>query len=207
MTRSILAFGDSNTHGTPPMTSDSHHPRLPRRWPVVLAEVLGETVIEDGLPGRTACPLVSTSADVHLDGHLGLRMALATHGPIDHLLIMLGSNDLKEAAGKTPDMIVAGLAGLMLMAKDTEAQARHGGFEITLIAPPPLLEMGTFVPEMRGGAAKSIALAEGTRALAAAWSAGFIDAGAYIASSPVDGVHFDEDAHAALGRAVAGYLA
>lgn len=203
MTQTILAFGDSNTHGTPPMTSDAHHPRLQKRWPVVLAEVSGHTVIEEGLPGRTACPMTATSPDMHLDGHVGLRIALSTHGPIDHLLIMLGSNDLKESYGKTPEMIVAGLAGLIYMARDGAIQDRHGGFGITLIAPPPLLEVGTFVPEMRGGAAKAPVLTSGIAALAAAWDIGFLDAGAHITSSPVDGVHFDAAAHKTLGRAVA----
>ena len=35
---------------------------------------------------------------------------------------------------------------------------------------------------------------------------GFLDAGAVIASSPLDGVHFDAAEHASLGRAVAGAL-
>ena len=36
------------------MHDSSHHPRHKRRWPVVLAETLGCTVIEEGLPGRMA---------------------------------------------------------------------------------------------------------------------------------------------------------
>ena len=44
------------------------------------------------------------------------------------------------------------------------------------------------------------------RALAANYGAAFLDAGEVIAVSPVDGVHFDAAAHAALADAVAGAL-
>lgn len=206
MTRTILTFGDSNTHGTPPMRDTGHHPRLDRRWPVVMAEALGCTLIEEGLPGRTACQMIATSPDMHLDGQLGLRMALLSHGPIDDLLLMLGTNDMAVRYGKSPEMVVAGIAGLIRLARDAEVQARHGGFGITLICPPPVLEEGIFVPELWGAHAKSLALPDLLRPLALAWGIGFIDAGAHIRSSPADGVHFDAASHEALGRAVADHL-
>ena len=55
--RTLLCFGDSNTHGTQPMRSRDDARRLGRRerWPGVLQAALGPDwhVIEDGLPGRT----------------------------------------------------------------------------------------------------------------------------------------------------------
>jgi lysophospholipase L1-like esterase len=36
---------------------------------------------------------------------------------------------------------------------------------------------------------------------------GFLDAGEVLKVSPVDGVHYDEAGHAALGQAVAGGVA
>lgn len=206
MTETILVFGDSNTHGTPPMASEAHHPRLDRRWPVVMADHFRCNLIEEGLPGRTACRLITTMPDTHLDGHLGLRIALNTHGPIDRLLIMLGTNDLQTQYGKTPEQILAGLAGLMVIAKDVNMQAQHGGFSITLIAPPPVKEIGTFVPELYGGAAKSQALTPLIADLAKQWGVGFFDAGAHIAVDPLDGTHFNAAAHETLGKAIAAYL-
>ena len=113
MTRTVLAFGDSNTHGTPPMASFDHHPRLARRWPVVMAEAMGCTLIEEGLPGRTMCALSSALADNHFDGLIGLRIALASHGPIDDLVILLSSNDMQARYGRTPEMVLGGLAALL----------------------------------------------------------------------------------------------
>lgn len=207
MKQTILAFGDSNTHGTPPMTSTDHHPRLARRWPVVMAEQLDCTLIEDGLPGRTACRIAPTSQEMHLDGPLGLRMALHMHGPIDHLLIMLGTNDLHTCYGQTPDQITASIATLLLDAFDPDIQARHESFGVTLLCPPPIKEIGTFVPEFLGGTAKSNALAPRFKALADAWHASFINAGDYIAVDDADGTHFNATAHETLGKAIAKVLA
>ena len=206
MTQTILAFGDSNTHGTPPMANRNHHPRLKMRWPLAFQNATGCTLIEDGLPGRTACQIAANSPDLHLDGHLGLRMALLTHGPIDHLFIMLGTNDLQTKYGKSLDAITAGIAGLLAMAHANDIQNQHGGFQTTLICPPPVRETGSFVPEFLGGAAKSRALPALFAALAAAWNTTIIDAGQFITTSPADGVHFDADAHKTLGLAIAEQL-
>jgi lysophospholipase L1-like esterase len=40
-------------------------------------------------------------------------------------------------------------------------------------------------------------------ALAAHWGIAFLDAGALIGTSPIDGVHFSAESHAILGAAVA----
>ena len=206
MTQTILAFGDSNTHGTPPMHDHNHHPRLPRRWPVVMAEIIGCNLIEDALPGRTACQLNPTTPDAHMDGNLGLRMALAMHGPIDQLLIMLGTNDMQFKYGQTVEAITSSIAWLLAMANDPETQARHGGFATTLICPPAVMEIGTFVPGMYGAVAKSAALSSHLAPLAAAHGVSYLDAGLHISPSPIDGVHFDAETHEILGKAIAAHL-
>ncbi len=206
MTRTILCFGDSNTHGTPPMSDVTHHPRLGPglRWPTVMAADLGEdwTLIEEGLPGRTTC-FADDMGGAHMDGRTGLRIALASHGPVDVLTIMLGTNDLHLRYGATSERIAAGLAALLDIAKDPDIQARHGGFRTLVICPPPVVETGPFVPEFFGGNAKALALPSLYADLAEAYGAGFLDAGTVIEVSAVDGVHFGEAMHAKLGGAVA----
>lgn len=206
MKRTILAFGDSNTYGTPPMGSRDYHPRFPRRWPVVMAENLNCDLIEAGLGGRTAAAQTISGGEMYLDGPLGLRMALLGHGPIDDLLIMLGTNDMQARHGRTAEAIVASISNLLSIAHETEMQARHNGFRTLLICPPPALEGGTFVPEFRGAAEKSGALPRLYHELSEAWDCAFLDAGAFIGSDPRDGVHFGADAHTTLGNAVASEL-
>lgn len=202
----LLTFGDSNTHGTPPIMQRGEYHRFDAaiRWPQVCLRALGAgwELAEEGLPGRTAAFEDPVMGD-HMNGRLGLRIALQSHGPVDVLTIMLGTNDVKARFASTPEMVLAGVAGLVDVAQSLEMQQRHGGFQVLLICPPPVEEVGPLQGEFYGAAARSRALAPLYRDFALARGIGFLDAGGVIAVSPVDGVHFDEAAHARLGQAVA----
>lgn len=205
----ILCFGDSNTHGTPPMTEAGQVLRLgtAERWPRVMTAELGEDweLVEEGLGGRTTV-FDDPINGLTMNGAVALPMALRSHGPIDWLTIMLGTNDCQYHYGASADQIAAGLASLMVIASSPDLQARHNGFQILLIAPPVVIEEGTFAREFRGAAAKSKALAPLYSDLAASYGAHFLDASNHIAVSRVDGVHFDAAAHATLGHAVAKFI-
>lgn len=211
MTRTLLCFGDSNTHGTMPfalMDEPRRRHGADVRWPCVAARHLGPdwTLVEEGLPGRTA-QFPDPVMGPHMDGRTGLRIALESHGPIDVLALMLGTNDVKAMFGATPDMVVAGIAALLNIAKAPEMQARHGGFRILLICPPPVQEVGCLAGMFFGGREKSLALPGRCRALAEALGTGFLDAGVLIRVSPVDGVHYGAAEHATLGGAAAAAIA
>jgi lysophospholipase L1-like esterase len=201
----ILCFGDSNTHGTPPITDLGRYARFGRgqRWPSLLT---GHEVIEEGLPGRTAMyddPVMGA----HMNGQAGLKIALESHGPIDVLLLMLGTNDVKARFTSTPEQVVGGIASLLDIAQHRLMQERHGGFQTLLICPPPVVEVGPIRHEFWGGAARSAALPPLYQALAKARGIGFLDAAAVIAVSPIDGVHFGIEEHAKLATAVQEKLA
>ena len=202
----LLTFGDSNTHGTPPIIDRAEYRRFGAgvRWPTVTHAALGAgwELAEEGLPGRTAQYDDPVMGDI-MNGRPALRMALQSPGPIDVMTLMLGTNDVKTRFATQPEQVVAGIAGLLDVAMSLEYQARHGGFRILLICPPPVVETGPIKTEFWGGAARSQALAPLYANLARSRGVGFLDAGQVIAVSPIDGVHFDEDAHAKLGRAVA----
>ncbi|AJE48253.1 GDSL-type esterase/lipase family protein [Celeribacter indicus] len=202
----ILAFGDSNTHGTQPMvTRPSALPRLARRWPVVMAETLGWDLLEEGLPGRTfAFP--DPEKGPHMDGRLGLFVALESHGPIDALTIMLGINDLKAHFDASPDQIAAGCAFHLDVALSDEMQALHGGFEPFLIVPPAPHAAGVLSEIYTGAAEKARRTRELMRAEAEARDVAFFDADEVISVSAIDGVHFDAEAHEILGAAVARFV-
>jgi lysophospholipase L1-like esterase len=202
----LLTFGDSNTHGTRPLTQagvfERHDPA--DRWPDVAAAALGPgwTLCSEGLPGRTTA-FDDPVTGAHLNGLTGLRIALMTHAPIDVLTVMLGTNDLKTRFGATPERIAAGVAALLDLALLPDMQVRSGGFRILVIAPPPVTEAGVLAAQFQGAAGKARALAPLFAEVARARGAAFLDAGAHAAVSPVDGVHLEAAAHHALGRAVA----
>lgn len=210
MTRTLMCFGDSNTHGTPPIVEGvdpvRHGPQT--RWPCIAHRALGAgwDLVEEGLPGRTA-QFKDPVMGAHMDGRIGLDIALNSHGPIDVMTLMLGTNDVKTRFAVSADHVLAGIAGLLDVALGEVAQTRHGGFKILLICPTPVLEQGPFAGEFYGGRAKSLALPPLYQALAAARGIGFLDAGQIIEASPIDGVHFGAEAHATLGAAAAEAIA
>ena len=199
----LLTFGDSNTHGTPPIEQMGVYDRFDAatRWPARAAAALGWELAEEGLPGRTAQfddPVMGS----HMNGQVGLKIALCSHGPIDLLTIMLGTNDVKARFCATPEMITGGIASLLDIAQGVEMQTRHGGFQILLICPPPVVEVGPIRAEFYGGAVKSQGLPAQYAALAQARGVGFMDAGQVIKVSLIDGVHYDAATHGVLAGAV-----
>lgn len=202
----VMCFGDSNTHGTPPIVDVNAYERFGRglRWPSLLGAE--HEVIEEGLPGRTTMfddPIMGAQ----MNGQTGLKIALESHGPLDVLVLMLGTNDVKARFTSTPHAVAGGIASLLDIAGHRVMQARHGGFKTLLICPPPVVEVGPIKDEFWGGAERSLALPPMYQALAEARGIGFLDAGRVIAVSPLDGVHFNEAAHAKLADAVRGKLA
>jgi lysophospholipase L1-like esterase len=158
------------------------------------------------LPGRTA-QYDDAVMGAHMNGQPGLKIALQSHGPIDALTIMLGTNDVKACFGASPEAITGGIAGLLNIALSIEMQERHGGYKVLLICPPPVEEAGCLAGVFFGGRARALALPPLYHALAGAMGVGFLDAGEVLTVSPVDGVHYDEAGHTALGRAVAEAVA
>lgn len=210
MSKTILAFGDSNTFGTPPMTGrdNAAMERFPKtiRWPTIVAAKTGWEVIEAGLPGRTATAQIDPLSGTHMNGPLGLRIALNSCGPLDGLVIMLGTNDQKSFFGLDAAGITAAMAGLIAIAKSDDVQIKHGGFEVLLICPPAVREIGLFKQEFFGAEAKSALLPELYADLADRWEVDYLNANSVISVSEVDGVHFESDQQIALGQAISSYL-
>lgn len=205
--RTLLCYGDSNTHGTMPMASlmDMRRFDPDRRWPGVLQAELGAgwRVLEEGLPGRTTVHPDPISG-VHKNGLAVLPAVLESHRPLDLVVLMLGTNDLKHRFGVPPVEIAVSIEHLVLATLRSGTGPGAAAPEVLLVAPPPVLETGCLADVFEGGAAKSARLAGFCAEVAKRHGTGFLDAGQHITSSPLDGVHYDAEAHAALGRAVAG---
>jgi lysophospholipase L1-like esterase len=199
----VVCYGDSNTHGADPVTGA----RMARseRWPGVLAEALegAATVIEEGLNGRT-----TILDDPFEDGRNGLTYLLPcldSHAPIDLLVIMLGTNDLKSVFRRSAPEIAAGASALVDRAL-TSGTGPDGGPPAVLLIAPPALGPATERSELWGfGEARATAheLSRLYRVAAAQAGVRYLDAAAIGAGDPADGIHLNVDAHRVLGRAVA----
>ena len=204
----ILCFGDSNTHGIRPLETLGVFDRYPRgsRWPDVMAAALGPAheVITEGLPGRT------TVHDDPVEG--GVRAGIAvlpallfSHRPIDLMVIMLGTNDLKHRFAVTAFEIARSVERI-----GREALASACVADLMLVAPAPVREAGVLTDTFAGAEARQVGLAAHLRAAADRLGAGFSEAGLTVAVSQQDGVHWDAEAHqrfgAEMARAVAARL-
>jgi len=207
--RMVLVYGDSNSHGTVPMATLEDMGRFGpnERWPGVLANALGDgwLVREEGLPGRTTVYPDPVSG-VHKNGYAVLPAILESHRPIDVVVLMLGTNDLKHRFQAPVVEIAESVGALVHAIRHSYCGPGTSQPEVLLVAPPPILETGCLAEIFEGGAAKSHRFAEAYAVIARRHGARFLNAGEVIASSPLDGIHFDASEHARLGRAVAAAL-
>jgi lysophospholipase L1-like esterase len=201
----ILCYGDSNTWGCIPLQGPEPARRYPpgTRWPGVLRRELddGYWVVEAGLNGRTT--VWDDPLEPHRNGRKLILPTLLTHQPLDLVIIMLGTNDLKRRMNASPADIARGAGVLVDIVAASGCGPDGRAPQTLLVCPAPIAEVDQFDDEFEGGTEKSQQLAGHFAAIAEARSCAFLDAGALISSSDVDGIHLDEPQHAALGVAIA----
>jgi lysophospholipase L1-like esterase len=197
----ILAFGDSNTWGSDPATGG----RFPyaQRWPTVMQRELGQDfeVIAEGLRGRTT--VHNDPIEPYRSGAEALPLCLMSHAPIDLVILALGCNDLKKRFSVSAFDIAEGAARLIFLARAYGEGPDDGAPKILLIAPPPLANLTGYAEMFEGGTEKSRLLGQRYREIAARERVAFLDAGGVIRCSDLDGIHYEADQHALLGRAAA----
>jgi lysophospholipase L1-like esterase len=202
--KSVLCFGDSLTWGSNADTGGRH--ALEDRWPEVLRRGLGAgvEVISDGLRGRT------TAYDEHLadcdrNGARILPTVLYTHAPLDLVIIMLGSNDLKPHIAGTA---LAAMQGMRRCAEIVRINAMRDGSseppDVLIVSPPPLCETADpeFSAMFAGGVEQAQMLASFYADLADEQGCDFFDAGTVAKTTPIDGVHIDAENTRAIGRSL-----
>lgn len=204
--KTIVCFGDSNTHGY--NSSNMGRFTHKERWTCLLDELLGPDYLvrEEGLSGRTTSfddPLFEG-----LNGFSSIHACMLTHEPLDLLIIMLGTNDVKERFSATPENITKGLERLTTKAIHTPEAWRKQA-NILIIAPPPI-EEGYYEtdigPEMgKGCIEKSKALPSLYQKAAARLGCHFLDAASIpgVGMYPYDHMHLSLEAH----KCLAGKLA
>jgi lysophospholipase L1-like esterase len=209
--RRVLCFGDSNTWGAAAVPRPDGRYGEEERWPGVLSALLGKEwrVVEEGLSGRTTvhCDPIEGA---WLNGSRYVLPCLRSHRPLDAVVIMLGTNDLKSRFNVSAREIAASVATLVAIARSAEAGPSLAAPQLLLVCPPPLLdhhgECPHFADLFRGGHAKSLELPERFAEMARENEVELLDAGSVIRSSAFDGVHLDPEDHRLLGRAVAERL-
>ncbi len=200
--KTILCFGDSNTWGWNPNDMS----RLPpdQRWPGILQSGLGQSykVIEEGLPGRTTMredPFYESK-----NGRSYLIPCLYSHAPIDLVILMLGSNELKSYFSLNAFDIAMGARELVTIISQCEHGPSNSSPLVLLVAPPlidphPGSELDAL---FAGGREKSRMFEQYFHQVAIDKNCDFMDAGTITKPSQVDGVHLDVEGHRKLGMAL-----
>ena len=199
--KTILCYGDSNTWGYDPATAVRYAHDL--RWPGVLQQELGRgyAVIEEGLCGRTT--VWDDPIEGYKNGKAYLIPCLDSHKPLDLVIIMLGTNDLKVRFSLPAFDIAKGAGVLVDMVQHSTAGHNDQPPPVLLLAPPPTTTPQEKWLESLGDAAErskkfssryaDVALENGCR---------FFDTATVIRSSPIDGVHLEASEHGKLGKGV-----
>ena len=197
----ILCYGDSNTWGYDPATKDRFDREI--RWTGVLSNVLGSAyeIIEEGLNGRTT--VWDDPIEGDRNGRRQLPALLESHAPLDLVVLMLGTNDLKKRFSAPGSDIARGVERLVGIIRASASGRGGKPPKVLLMAPPPLARLTELAEMFEGGTEKSRQLGKLYAAVAAEQGCAFLDTGRVIRSSDLDGIHFEEKDHTALGEAVA----
>ena len=201
--KTILCYGDSNTWGYNPAT-EARYP-LADRWVSVLARELGAgyTVIPEGLNGRTTVWPDPVEGE-YKSGKSYLIPCLESHHPIDLVVLILGTNDLKHRFGLSAWDIARSAGTLVEMILRSDFGPDGGSPAVLLLAPPPTCVRGTGFEEMFAGADEcSVSLGKYYRQVADELGCAFLDTSTVVESSKLDGIHFDASQLLKLGHAVA----
>jgi lysophospholipase L1-like esterase len=202
--KTILCYGDSLTWGY--NAADQGRHAYEDRWPSVLQAELGGAarIIAEGLNGRT------TAYDDHLadcdrNGARTLPTILSTHEPLDLVIILLGTNDMKPFICGHAIGAKAGMQRLIELVRGHAYFFGAAAPAVLLVAPPAIraTEEPEFAAAFLGGIEESKKLPGLYRALADQTNCGFFDAGEVATTTPLDGIHLDPDNTRAVGRALA----
>ncbi|MGN6379167.1 MAG: GDSL-type esterase/lipase family protein [Gaiellales bacterium] len=199
--QTVLCFGDSNTWGYEASTGA----RLGRwqRWPGVAQQELGEDVyvIEEGLGGRT------TTFEIpglpNRNGFAALPMLLETHEPLDLVVISLGTNDM-WVPGATARDAARGVGAMVDVVRASTLGPGEAAPAVLVVVPPPLAALSEeWTAESDDLVRESSRFGDAYRDVLRAREVPLVDLGELISSSAADGIHFEAQDHAAIGRAVA----
>ena len=202
----VLCYGDSNTYGYNPLNGERFNSN--KRWTGRLQSMLGRNykIIEEGLNGRTTT--LDDPLDENRNGEEYFDVALKSNDPVDLVVIMLGSNDLKKRFNM-PVTDIANGAGKIVDKAINISKLRnkdHKPCKVLLVSPVHIgkeIEASAYSDSFGGNTAreKSLELAKCYEKVAKEHGAYFMDAGFYVNPSHEDSLHLDEEGHRILAYA------
>ena len=211
----VMVFGDSNCWGWSPVPTVVPVTRYPSdvRWTGVMAGTLGPgyQVVEECLSARTAATNDNSLglAGAGLNGLEYLPAALASHTPLDLVVIVLGTNDVKPGFGKSALEISLDVLRLAAeVQKNAGIATSYKPAKVLVVSPPPLGKIAgvDWVQKMfpEDSIRKSKELGGVLGGMARAAGLPFFNAAASVPQmNGSDGIHMTAESHQTLGRSMA----
>lgn len=208
MKKHILCLGDSNTHGYCADPKDCADGGIrfneDERWTCRLQAALGSDylVTEEGLSGRTT--VFVDPIHESMDALSVLYPILKSHECIDLLIIVLGTNDVKERFAANEYVIGAGMERLIQRAKTIDCWGTQK--PNLLVVAPPRIGDGFHDAVMGNGCVeRSRGVAEQFRIVAERNQVHFLNA-ADCEFNQVDFMHLTRKGHAQLAEKLAALV-
>jgi lysophospholipase L1-like esterase len=165
-------------------------------------------VIEEGLNSRTFCIDDPRKGKEGRNGLQYLVPCLDSHDPVHSIVLMLGSNELKEDYKLQAIEIAEMLDEVITTILHRPIQTGKATPDILVVAPPLLdTQAEQCRPEYNypGSFEKSQSLAELYRQVTQKRGCAFLDAGIHTQAG-ADGVHITQESHTKLGNALAAFI-
>ena len=172
-----------------------------------MASQLGDGfhIVEEGLSARTTS--ADDPNDPRLNGSAYLPSAIASHLPLDLVIVMLGTNDTKPYFNRTPYDIAYGMSKLVgqVLTGGGGVGTPYPAPKCLVVAPPPLTPIPHpyFQGMFGGGHEKSSQLGQQYKDMADFMKIDFLNAGDFMTTDGCDGIHFTAQNNATLGKAIA----
>ncbi len=200
----VLCYGDSNTWGQNDDKNSAGRYASDVRWTGKLQELLGDNyyIIEEGLGGRTTNLEHYNPAKQSRNGLTYFSPCLISHSPLNLVIIMLGTNDLKLRYER-PVGEIADALNLFI----DEVKTNTPNAKVLLVSPVFVDDTTSKFTEYYDGiydkqsAEKSRQLGKEIERVAGETGSLYFDAST-VAKAGLDGIHFDRQAHFALAQAL-----
>ena len=206
--KSILCYGDSNTFGHRP-TDGQRYP-YGVRWTSLLAENLGKDfqVIEAGLNSRTT--VIDDEVEKYRNGLKYIDVVVEMNWPLDLVILMLGTNDMKVRYQAQAVDIAEGAWSIVREIRRLHQEIRPDWMPQILLVSPLLVG-----EKIRDGLSDCSEGFGGERAywlsrelaplyqqVAREEGCHFLDAGSVASAGTADALHLEEEGHRDLAAAM-----
>ncbi|MBQ9607385.1 MAG: SGNH/GDSL hydrolase family protein [Lachnospiraceae bacterium] len=201
----VLCYGDSNTFGYIPNSAMRYSRDV--RWTGRLQMLLGKeySIIEEGCSGRTT--IYDDPMEGWKNGLDYLKPCLNSHKPVDIVILMLGTNDLKDTFHTDAADAAAGVEKLIQVINSFTMEKQGFVPRIILVSPPEIGEgirtsdfYGAFLDD---SVEKSKHFPEYYKPVAERNNCLFFNAAEYVKPSKEDSLHLTPEGHAVLAEKLA----